>query len=74
MPTKTEHDDTGLDNWVTTTEASKHLGVSPQYVRDLVTKGTLEGRWVSNRLLINRGSLGNWQPQRRGRRGKPAKS
>ena len=63
-----------VEEYITTTEAAALLGVTARYVAKLAEDGTLEARKVSNRLwLVNRASLTNWTPQRRGRRGKPIK-
>src|SRR5450755_3617545 len=46
-----------MDDVMGTAEAARRLGVSPQRVRALWHEGTISGRIVANRLLLDRASV-----------------
>lgn len=60
-----------VQNWITVEEAAELIGVTAQYVRQLIRAGMFESRRVGNRLwLVNRLSLEGWERKRK-RREKP---
>lgn len=58
-------------NWITAEEAAGLIGVTKQYVTQLIRAGVFEARRVGNRLwLVNRISLEGWERKRK-RKDKP---
>jgi excisionase family DNA binding protein len=61
----TEPESAPIDEWITTAEAAKLLGVTRMHVVRLIHAGVLEGRMVNPRLwLVNRQSLRAWVRKR----------
>jgi excisionase family DNA binding protein len=61
----TEPESAPIDEWITTAEAAKLLGVTRMHIVRLIHTGIFEGRMVNPRLwLVNRQSLRAWVRKR----------
>jgi excisionase family DNA binding protein len=66
MTTKARHNETSVDDFVTTTEAAETLGVTRAYVVMLIARGVLKARKVTSRFwLVNRQSLEGFTRKRK---------
>jgi excisionase family DNA binding protein len=62
----TKHESTPIENWISTGQAAKRLGVSRRHVDRLIQSGKLEGRMIAGALwLVNPDSLEGWTRKRK---------
>jgi excisionase family DNA binding protein len=62
---------TPLEDWITTAEAAHIMGVTQRHVIHLVSREQIEGKKITDRLiLVNRQSVEAWTPKRRKRKEK----
>ncbi len=60
-----------VEDWITTTQAAELLGITPQYLGELIRGGAFKARKVNPRLLlVNRQSLEGWERKRKPKREK----
>jgi excisionase family DNA binding protein len=57
---------TPVEDYITSSEAAQILGVTRVYVNQLLARGVLRGRKMTDRLwMVERSSLPNWTRQRK---------
>jgi hypothetical protein len=67
----TKRKDIPLEQWPTTTQASKLLGITHRMVAYLCEHGELECRKIADRWLVSPQSVADWTPKRKRRKDKP---